>query len=89
MHSYLCFACFFISVSIASEVGSEVDPRPSSSERLKHWRHGKRQVIVPGNAHLYLSKSEDEEGEVDLPTHLTLADSEVDHHLGTVVRLGD
>jgi hypothetical protein len=87
MHSYLCFACFFISVSIASEA----DLRLSSSERLKRWRHEneKRQVIVSGNAHLYLSKSEDGEGEVALPTHLTLADSDVDHHLGKAVRLGD
>jgi hypothetical protein len=44
---------------------------------------------VSGNAHLYLSKNEDGEGEVALPTHLTLADSDVDHHLAKAVRLGD
>ena len=87
MHSYLCFACFFISVSIASEAA---DPRPSSSEMLEHWRHGNAHRLKHwrhGNAHL--SKSEDGQGEVAVPCHLTLADSDVNHHFGQAVRLGD
>jgi len=84
----VCLGCFLL-LSIA--IASETDPRPNSSEKLKHWRRVTLAEYDPpamaaahGNGHEHendggkadLSKIEGGESEVAVPTHLAPIDSD-------------